>query len=362
MYIDEILRPYRRGRLIVPTADLSALGGCYDVRMKKLICIIIPRRTYLLIPLMLLLVALSILLAYPTRAFASPKARLTLNLHQGPLGVTLTLSGENLAPGPAALSYIDSQNIPGTFTPPGDSSVQVQDNGSFSTSNLVMPGSGPVGPWKIIVTDSTGRAWPVSYLVLAAPGQQTAGVPSLAIDPSNASSGDAIAFTGSNWLPQGTAVTLSLLVDTTSLPLLTNPPKSDRDGLINGTFHLSANLDQPEATVSAADASTGALRAQAQILITLASPTPSTSPTPAVSPTPTATSVPAPTVIPTTTPTVSSSTPGGVDNTGGPLSAIDGAIWGPLLLIVSALLAIAALMMVLFLIPAQERRRGVPWY
>jgi hypothetical protein len=313
-----------------------------------------PRRTYLLISLMLLLIALNMLLAYPTRAFAGPKPRLTLNLHQGPLGVTLTLNGENFTPGPAALSYIDSHNIPGTFTSPGDSSVQVQGDGTFSTSNLVMPGGGPIGPWKIIVTDSTGRAWPVPYLVLGAPGQQTAGIPSLVVDPSNASSGDVIAFTGSNWLPQGTAVTLSLLAGTTSLPLLTAPPQSDRDGLITGTFQLPANLDQSEATVSAADASTGALRAQAQILITLASPTPSTSPTPAVSPTPT--------VVPTTTPTVSSSTPGGIDNTGGPLSAINGAIWGPVLLIVSALLAVAALVMVLLFIPAEERRRRVPWY
>jgi hypothetical protein len=337
-------------------------GEWGTTRINFLIYIIMPRRTYLLISLMLLLVALSMLLAYPTQAFAGPKPKLTLNRQQGPLGVTLTLSGENFTPGPAALSYIDSHNTPGTFTPPGDSSVQVQIDGSFSTSNLVMPSSGPVGPWKIIVTDSTVRVWPVSYLVLAAPGQQTAGVPSLAVDPSNASSGDAIAFTGSNWLPQGTAVTLSLLVGTTSLPLLTTAPQSDHNGLITGTFHLPANLDQPEATVSAADAPTGALRAQAQILITLASPTPSTSPTPATSPTPTATSAPTPTAIPTTTPTVSSSTSGGVDNTGGPPSAIAGAIWGPVLLIVSALLAVAALMMVLFLIPAEERRRRVPWY
>ena len=322
----------------------------------------LPRRSCLLLSCMLLLIALSMLLAYPTRAFASPQARLTLNRQQGPLGVTLTLSGEKFTPGPAALSYIDSQNIPGTFTPPGDSSVQVQGDGSFSTSNLVMPGSGPVGPWKIIVTDSTGRAWSIPYLVLAAPGLQTAGVPSLAVDPSNASSGDAIAFSGSNWLPQGTAVILSLLVGTTSLPLLTTPPQSDRNGLIAGTFHLPANLDQPEVTVSAADTSTGALRAQAQILITLASPTPTTSPTPAASPTPTGTSVPTATVVPAKPPTVSSSTPGGVDNSGGPLSSIDGAIWGPILLIISGLLGVSAVMLVLFLIPAVERRRRVPWY
>ena len=319
------------------------------------------RRRYLLLFCTLTLVVLDMLFMRPGRAFASPQARLTMNRQQGPLGVTLTLSGEKFTPGPAALSYIDSQNIPGTFTPPGDS-VQVQGDGSFSTSNLVMPGSGPVGPWKIIVTDSTGRAWSIPYLVLAAPGLQTAGVPSLAVDPSNASSGDAIAFSGSNWLPQGTAVTLSLLVGTTSLPLLTTPPQSDRNGLIAGTFHLPANLDQSEATVSAADASTGALRAQAQILITLTSPTPSASPTPAASPIPTATGAPTPTAVPTTTPTVSSSTPGGVNNTGGPLSSIDGAIWGPILLTVSGLLGISAVLLVLFLIPAEERRRRVPWY
>src|SRR5215469_3736448 len=147
--------------------------------------LIMPSRTYLLIPLMLLLVALSILLSYPTRAFADQKPKITLNRQQGPLGVTLTMSGEKFTPGLAALSYIDSHNTPGIFTPPGDSSVQVQADGSFSTSNLVMPSSGPVGPWKIIVTDSTGSIWLVSYLVLAAPGQQTAGVPSLAVNPSN---------------------------------------------------------------------------------------------------------------------------------------------------------------------------------
>jgi len=322
------------------------------------------RRSCLLLSCMLLLVALSMLFMHPTRAFASPKARLTLNRQQGPLGVTLTLSGEKFTPGPAALSYIDSQKTPGTFTPPGDSNVQVLNDGTFSTSNLVMPSSGPVGPWKIVVTDSIGKTWSIPYFVLAAPGQQTAGIPSLAVDPSNASSGDTISFSGSNWLPQGTAVTLSLLVGTTSLPLLTTLPQSDLDGLISGTFHLPANLDQPEVTVSAADASTGALRAQAQILITLASPTPSASPTPVASPTPTATSVPTATVMPAKTPTVSSisSTPGGVDNTGGPLSSIDGAIWGPILLIVSGLLGAFALMLVLFLIPAVERRRRVPWY
>jgi hypothetical protein len=320
------------------------------------------RRRYLLLFCTLTLVVLDMLFMRPGRAFASPQARLTMNRQQGPLGVTLTLSGEKFTPGPAALSYIDSQNTPGTFTPPGDSNVQVQHDGTFSTSNLVMPSSGPVGPWKIVVTDSIGKTWSLSYLVLAAPGQQTASIPSLAVDPSNASSGDAIAFTGSNWLPQGTAVTLSLLVGTTSLPLLTTPPQSDLNGLITGTFHLPANLDQPEVTVSAADTSTGALRAQAQILITLASPTPSASSTPAASPTPTATSVPTATVVPAKPPTVSSSTPGGVDNTGGPLSFIDGAIWGPILLIVSGLLGISAVMLVLFLIPAVERRRRVPWY
>lgn len=318
----------------------------------------LPRRTCLWISCMLPLVALSILFMRPTRAFASPKARLTLNLQRGPLGVTLTLSGENFTPGPAALSYIDSQHTPGTFTPPGDSNVQVQLDGTFSTSNLVMPSSGPVGPWKIIVTDSIGKTWSVPYLVLAAPGQQTAGIPSLAVDPSNASSGDAIAFTGSNWMPQGTAVTLSLLAGTSSLPLLTAPPQSDLNGLISGTFHLPANLDQPEVTVSAADASTGALRAQAQILITLASPTSSTSPTPA----PTATSIPTATVVPAKTPTVSSSTPTGVDNTGGPLSSLDGAFWGPILLIVSGLLGVSAVILILFFIPAEERRRRVPRY
>jgi hypothetical protein len=35
-------RVIRRGRFIAPTADLSALGGCSDIPIKKLIYIIAP--------------------------------------------------------------------------------------------------------------------------------------------------------------------------------------------------------------------------------------------------------------------------------------------------------------------------------
>ena len=92
----------------------------------------LPRRSCLLLSCVLPLVALSMLFMHPTHAFASPKARLTLNRQQGPLGVTLTLSGGKFTPGPAALSYIDSQNTPGTFTPPGDSNIQVLNDGTFT--------------------------------------------------------------------------------------------------------------------------------------------------------------------------------------------------------------------------------------
>ena len=54
----------------------------------------LSRRSCLLLFCTLTLVALDMLFMRPGRAFASPKARLTLNRQQGPLGVTLTLSGD----------------------------------------------------------------------------------------------------------------------------------------------------------------------------------------------------------------------------------------------------------------------------
>src|SRR5713226_3466506 len=157
-----------------------------------------------------------LILATPTYAFAASKADLSLNLQQGPLGVTLTLRGKNIHPGLAELSYIDARGVPGTFAYPGDSSVQVQDNGTFVTSNVILPSGGPVGTWKIIVTDSAGVISSVRYLVLAAPGASVVGVPSLSINPGSGMGGDIIAFTGSNWLPAGTTVNLTLLMGTTS--------------------------------------------------------------------------------------------------------------------------------------------------
>ena len=40
--LEEITLDTRRGRFIVPTADLSALGGCSKIQLKKLNSIIAP--------------------------------------------------------------------------------------------------------------------------------------------------------------------------------------------------------------------------------------------------------------------------------------------------------------------------------
>ena len=203
----------------------------------------------------------------PPTSFAAAKAQLSLNLSVGPLGVTLTLKGINFPQGQVTFSYIDPQNVPGTFMAPGDENAQVQSDGTFVTTNLIMPSSGPTGVWKILVTDSTGIIWSIHYTALAAPGEQTAGAPGLTVNPTSGKSGDSIAFTGSNWLPGGTRVNLMLLMGTTLLPLFATPVASDKNGKISGNFHLPVSLDISQVTVTASDIATGALRARPKLVL-----------------------------------------------------------------------------------------------
>ena len=291
----------------------------------------------------------------PSFAFEAPKPQLSLNLQQGPLGVTLSLRGTNMRPGLAGLSYIDANEVPGSFAPSGDSLVHVQEDGTFLTSNIQLPTSGPTGIWKIVVTDSAGAIWTVHYLVLAAPGESVAGSPSLTINPAKGASGDVIAFSGSNWLPEGTAINMTLLVGTSSLPLLDTSPVSDKNGMITGAFHLPAHVSVSQASVNATDVASGALRSQVQMLIISSSPTPTTSPTAVTSPT----IVPSPTsqATPTSTPLKTASL--GSDSPRGPLTLLGQLEWGVLLLVVGMIPGIAALMMILFMLPSRERKRNV---
>ncbi len=241
----------------------------------------------------LLLVAISIyvcLALIPTaKSYAltesNKKPALTLNRSQGPLGVTLTLRGKNFPPGQANLSYIDAHNVPGIFSPPGDTSVAVLSSGTFLTTNLIMPASGPAGAWKIAITDSQGGINTIRYNVLAVHGQTSAGPPTLiltlpngvssatstpsatatasataeesatptdAVTPTvtstSVSGTGSIAFTGSNWLPKGTAVKLVLFAGATSLPLLEPATVSKANGTISGTLFMPANLQVSTAT------------------------------------------------------------------------------------------------------------------
>jgi hypothetical protein len=295
------------------------------------------------------------------RSFADAKPTLHLNRQMGPLGVTLTLNGSNFPPGVAGLSYIDSQNVPGTFTAPGDTSVQVLTNGTFVTNNLILPQSGASGPWTIVLTDSQGMISSIGYTVLAAPGQTTAGAPTLTIDPLSGAGGDAITFSGTNWLPGGTKVNLLLQTNTSPIPLLEPAPRSDGSGNISGTFHLPLSLNITSATVVASDAATGALRAQTPISITMstATATPTGSPSPQATPSPTPTDIVTPVDTPTGTPIVTTNNTGSDNNnTGNPLGKMDAAVWGPVLLGVGGILALAALMLVLFMIPWGSRGKN----
>lgn len=292
----------------------------------------------------------SLLATSTTYVFAAAKPALTLNRQQGPLGVMLSLKGKNFIPGQANLSYIDAQGVPGTFAAPSDTSVQVGSNGTFVTSNVILPASGPAGVWKIIVTDSSGSVWSVKYLALAAPGTTAAGAPTLVVNPTSGNGGDIIAFTGSNWLPKGTAVRLLLLVGSNSLPLTDTPVVSAKDGTITGTFHLPESLNLSLVTVTATDVASGALRSQAQISILNSSAVPAASPT---------------TETPTNTDNSATATPvgngySGSDSPRGPLPPLSKDAWGLILLVVGGTLGVAAIMLILFLIPWKERKENVP--
>lgn len=290
-------------------------------------------------------------------AYASTKAQLSLNLQEGPLGVTLTLTGKNFPQGQVKFSYIDPQNVPGVFTAPGDSNAQVQSDGTFVTTNFILPASGPTGVWKILVTDSTSTIWSVHYTAIAAPGEQTAGAPSLNINPTNGVDGDSITFTGTNWLPEGTRVNLMLLINTTTLPLFDTPTVSDKNGMISGSFHLPANLNASQVIVTAADITTGALRAQTVLTVGATTPTPTTSPTATINPTPVASATPITVITPTSASSHTALPPPGSDSTNGPFSPSLKFVLGLSLLIVSGLLAILALLMLFYWLPKSVRKR-----
>jgi hypothetical protein len=312
--------------------------------------------TLCVLPLSVIILCSSVFIS-SSQAYASTKAQLSLNLQEGPLGVILTLRGKNFPQGQVTFSYIDPQNVPGVFTSPSDSNAQVQSDGTFMTTNLILPASGPIDVWKILVTDSTNAVWSVHYTALAAPGEREAGPPSLTVNPPSSPDENSIAFTGSNWLPKGTRVNLMLLVGTTLLPLFDTPVVSDKNGMIRGSFHLPANLNTSQVIVTATDIATGALRAQAPLTIGNVTPTPTTPTTPTTLTTPVASATPITIVTPTGTRSHSILPPLGSDSAKGSLSPSLKLVLGISLLIVSALLAILALLILFYWLPRSVRER-----
>lgn len=270
-------------------------------------------------------------------AASKPKPTITLNVQHGPLGVLLSIQGRNFRSGQASISYIDAQHTRGNFVGPGNGSVQVGQNGSFSAANELLPASGPKGSWTIVVTDA-GTTVTTSYQALSTVA------PSLTINPDSGKPGDVIAFSGSNWLPHETKVTLSMMGIAHS-SLLTAPITSDKNGAIMGAFHLPKSLDSTllTATIVASDSS-GALQAQIAINVLPLSPTPAVSPTPVS----TSTSVAVPTHTTTTAPTT-------LDNN--PLTMFNSATLAFILLFVGSVLGLAAIMLILFMLPWGEQRQ-----
>ena len=213
-------------------------------------------------------------------AASHPKPSVTLNIQQGPLGVALTVKGKNFHAGQAKITYIDAQKISGTFAASNSGLVQVQRNGTFVATEFLLPESGPVGLWKIVVTDSAKTIAMVPYHVLAVSGEQQATSPSILLNPTNGKAGDVVAVSGSNWLPQGTHVKLAFLDANNALVSFGTSLVSDKNGMVTGAVRIPSQFDGTQATMTiVATDTTAALKAQATLTILSLSPTPSLSPT-----------------------------------------------------------------------------------
>lgn len=276
-----------------------------------------------------------------TKPKAKPKPAITLNVQHGPLGVLLTISGKNFHTGLVRVSYRDAQNNVGSFSGPGESNIQVGQNGIFAATNEQLPTSGPTGAWKIVAVDSTGTTVTATYQVLSVPGQ-SAGVPALLVNPTSGKPGDLIAFTGSNWLPQGTSVKLQL--SGSAEPLINTPIISDKSGTIMGAFRLPQTFmpGQTTASIVATDA-TGALQAQIQMSVLLPTPTPVATLPP--TPTPVA-------HVPTQNVPTNTTTP--TNHTSNMLALA--------LLFAGGILSIVALLSVLLLMPKGRRKKAKERY
>ena len=213
-------------------------------------------------------------------AASRPKPSVTLNIQQGPLGVTLTAKGKNFHIGQARVTYVDAQKTPGTFDVSSQSSVQVQRDGTFTANGLLLPESGPVGIWNIVVTDSAKTVVMAPYRVLAAQGEQQATAPSISTNPKNGKAGDVIAISGTNWFPQGTHVTLSYLDANNASVSLDTSLVSDKNGMVTGAVRIPTQFNDTQATMTiVAIDTTAALKAQAPLTVFSPSPTPLPSPT-----------------------------------------------------------------------------------
>ena len=267
-------------------------------------------------------------------AASHPKPMLTLNVQQGPLGVVLTVKGKNFHAGWATLKYVDAQHTSGMFAAAGENSVQVRHDGTFTATNLVLPNSGPAGVWNIVATDSAKTVAVARYLVLAGPGEQSAVAPSIILNPITGKAGDVIAVSGSNWLPQGTRVGLAFLNANNTSVMLNTSLVSDKSGMITGAIRVPSQFNgvQTSMTIVATD-TTGALRAQTALTILSLSPTPVLSPTP------------------TKAPSVSTSSTASPNDPNKLSFTMSTTSLELVLLVVGATLGLAALMLILFLIP-----------
>lgn len=270
-------------------------------------------------------------------AASHAKPALTLNLQQGPLGVALTLKGKNFHAGQATLSYVDAQNTPGAFVTPSENSVLVQHDGTFTAPDVILPESGPAGTWTIVVTDSAKTVAKVQYRVLATPGEQRAATPSILINPTNGKAGDAVAISGNDWLPQGTHIKVAYLDTNNALVPLNTSLVSDKNGMVTGAIRIPSQLDSTQATMTIiVTDTTEALKAQTSLTVLGLSPTPAPSPTPTKSP--------------STEIAPSTNDPGRFSFT------MSTASLELVLLVVGGTLGLAALMLILFLLPWRKPR------
>jgi hypothetical protein len=227
----------------------------------------------------------------------------------GPVGTQVHVAGTNFGSLVTINLYTTTNNDPAQcrkgnpnshgltpFTPP---TVMTQQDGTFAVDTSWPANANAVGAAYYIC------AVPDNALLLGTLSSNNFTVsptPTISVSPTTVMTGGQITVSGLNWLPPQ-AVTISLINDAQTTPILNTNATSDQNGNFTVTITIPANAPGGTYTISVTSDQSPNVKAVANGILTVTS---NVTPTPTVSPTATATAAPSPTTTPTTTPTTSS--------------------------------------------------------